>query len=220
MKFHDQPITKRPCWTFKDERGFTLTELLVAAGLSLFVLAAIGSLFRAQTHTVKGQESRMEAHEYALTVLDIIVRETRNAGYFPTTACDATGGITSASATSISLQYDKNNDGACSGDDEVIAFAYDSVGLNVTRNGQALSDGNVTSVQITYYPQQTTGTAPAPYCVSSGVPSGCSGTLSSNFKNVQKIDISLTVAPRSTDNQFTGSAVTMSLTADLRNHGT
>jgi hypothetical protein len=108
----------------------------------------------------------------------------------------------------------------CSGDDEVIAFAYDGVGLNVTRNGQALSDGNVTAVQFTYYPQQTSGTAPAPYCVSTGVPSGCSGTLSSNFKNVQKINISLTVAPRSTDNEFTGSAVTMSLTADLRNHGT
>lgn len=206
--------------TFRNERGFTLTELLVAAGLSLFILASIGSLFRAQTHTVKGQESRMEAHEYALTVLDIIVRETRNAGYFPTTACDATGGITSASATSISLQYDKNNDGVCSGDDEVIAFAYDSVGLNVTRNGQSLSDGNVTNVQFTYYPQQTSGTAPAPYCVSAGVPSGCSGTLSANFKNVQKIDISMTVAPKSTDSQFAGSAITMSLTADLRNHGT
>ena len=50
---------------FENERGFTLTELLVAAGLSLFVLASIGSLFRAQTHTIKGQESRMEAHEYA-----------------------------------------------------------------------------------------------------------------------------------------------------------
>jgi Tfp pilus assembly protein PilW len=221
MKIRNLNTMRGPFTTFKkDERGFTLTELLVAAGLSLFILASIGSLFRAQTHTVKGQESRMEAHEYALTVLDLMVREIRNTGYFPTAACDATGGITSASATSITLQYDKNNDGACGGDDEIIAFVYDGVGLNVTRNGQALSDGNVTAVQFTYYPQQTSGTAPAPYCVSAGVPSGCSGTLSSNFKNVQKIDISLTVAPRSTDNQFTGSAVTMSLTADLRNHGT
>jgi Tfp pilus assembly protein PilW len=204
----------------RNQNGFSLVELLVAAGLSLFVLASIGGLFRAQTKTVKGQESRLEAHEYALTVLDLMVREIRNTGYFPTNACDATGGITSASATSINLQYDKNNNGTCSGDDEVVAFTYDGVGLNVTRNGQTLSDGNVTAVQFTYYPQQTSGTAPAPYCVSTGVPSGCSGTLSSNFKNVQKINISLTVAPRSTDNEFTGSAVTMSLTADLRNHGT
>lgn len=210
---------KRKAIKFVDQGGFTLTELLVAMGLSLFVLASIGGVFRAQTHTVKGQEKRMEAHEYALTVLDVMVREIRNTGYFPIAVCDATGGITSASATGITIQYDKNANGACSGDDEVIAFAYDSAGKNVTRNGQALSDGNVTAVQFTYYPQQTSSTAPAPYCVSTGVPSGCSGTLSSNLVSVKKIAISLTVEPKSTDNQFTGSAVTMSISADLRNHG-
>jgi prepilin-type N-terminal cleavage/methylation domain-containing protein len=202
-----------------NQDGFTLTELLVAMGLSLFVLASIGSVFRAQTHTVKGQEKRMEAHEYALTVLDVMVREIRNTGYFPSATCDATGGIASATATGITIQYDKNGNGACSGDDEVIAFAYDSVGKNITRNGQALSDGNVTAVQFHYYPQQTSGTAPAPYCVSTGVPSGCSGALSSNLNSVKKIAMTLTVAPKSTDSQFIGSSVTMSLTADLRNHG-
>ncbi|HVO94746.1 MAG TPA: prepilin-type N-terminal cleavage/methylation domain-containing protein [Terriglobales bacterium] len=203
----------------RDQTGFTLVELLVAAGLSLFVLASIGGLFRAQTKTVKGQESRMEAHEYALAVLDTLVREIRNTGYFPSTACNTTGGISAATATSFSMVYDKDANGACSGDDEVIAFAYDGTGRNVTRNGQALSDGNVTAVQFTYYPQQTSGTAPAPYCVSTGVPAGCSGTLSSSFSSVQKIAISLTVQPKNTDTQFAGSPVTMSLTADLRNHG-
>jgi Tfp pilus assembly protein PilW len=201
----------------KGQSGFTLTELLVGAGLSLFILASIGTVFRAQTHTVKGQESRMEAHEYALTVLDVMIREIRNSGYFPSTSCDSTGGITAASASGITIQYDRNGNGACSGDDEVITFAFAS--SNVTRNGQALSDSNVTAVQFTYYPQQTSGTAPAPYCVSSGVPSGCSGTLSSNYSSVKKIVISLTVQPRSSDSQFTGSPVTMSATADLRNHG-
>jgi prepilin-type N-terminal cleavage/methylation domain-containing protein len=202
------------------ENGFTLIELLVAMGLSLVVLASIGGLFRAQTKTVKGQESRMEAHEYALAVLDTMVREIRNTGYFPGTPCNSTGGITTATATSFNMVYDKNGDGACTGDDEVVAFAYDSTGKNVTRNtSQVLSDGNVTAVQFTYYPQQTSGSAPAPYCISSGVPTGCSGTLSASFSSVQKIAISLTVEPKSTDTQFAGSAVTMSLTADLRNHG-
>ena len=188
-------------------------------GLSMFVLAGVGSLFRAQSHTVKGQESKMEANEYALTVLDMVVREVRNAGYFPSIACDATGGITSATATAVTIQYDKNSSGVCSGDDEIVVFAYDSANKNVTRNGVALSDGNVTAIAFTYYPQQTSSSAPAPYCSSSGVPSGCSGTLSSSYKTVQKITISLTVAPKSTDSNFTGSPVTMSLTADLRNHG-
>lgn len=192
----------------KDQSGFTLAELLVATGLSLFVLASIGGVFRAQTHTVKGQESRMEAHEYALTVLDVMVREVRNAGYFPSTACDATGGIISASASSISFQYDKNGNGTCSGDDEIITFAFGS--SNVTRNGQALSDSNVTAAQFTYYPQQTSGTASTPFS---------SPVSSSNFSAIGKMTISLTVQPKSTDSQFTGSPVTMSATADLRNHG-
>jgi Tfp pilus assembly protein PilW len=203
--------------SLKGQSGFTLTELLVAAGLSLFILASIGTVFRAQSHTVKGQESRMEAHEYALTVLDVMVREIRNSGYFPSTTCDSTGGITAASASGITIQYDKNGNGACSGDDEVITFAFAS--SNVTRNGQALSDSNVTAVQFIYYPQQSSGTAPTPYCVSAGVPSGCSGTLSSSYSSVKRIVISITVQPRSSDSQFAGSPVTMSATADLRNHG-
>jgi Tfp pilus assembly protein PilW len=222
----EQRVMSPRSLTLKDQRGFTLAELLVTTGLSLFVLASISGVFRAQTHTTKGQESRMEAHEYALTVLDMIVREIRNTGYFPSAACDATGGITAASTTSFSFQYDKNSDGSCGGNDEIITFDYDSASMNVRRTTAApaatetLTDGNATALQFTYYPQQTSGTAPAPYCVSAGVPSGCSGTLSSNLKNVQKIAISLTVAPKSTDSQFAGSAVTMSLIADLRNHGT
>jgi prepilin-type N-terminal cleavage/methylation domain-containing protein len=204
----------------RSQKGFTLIELLVATGLSLVVLASVATFFRAQTKTVKGQESRMEANDYVLTVLDLIVREIRNTGYFPSTACDTTGGIASASTTGFNLQYDKNSDGACSGDDEVIAFAYDSTNNNVTRNGQALTDGNATALQFNYYPQQTSSTLPTPYCVSTGVPSGCSGTLSANYKSVQKITVSLTVAPKSADSAFTGAPVSLSLTADLRNHGT
>jgi len=203
-----------------DQSGFTLIELLVATGLSLFVLASLAGVFRAQTKTVKGQESRMEAHEYALTVLDLVVREVRNTGYFPTgTACPSptnTSGIVSASAQAFRLVYDTNGDGAC---EEDISFTFDSTAKNVLRNGAALTDGNATDIQFTYYPQQTSSSAPAPYCVSVGVPSGCSGTLSSNLTSVQKIVIALTVQPKSTDTQFTGSAVTMSVTADLRNHG-
>jgi len=189
--------------TLQDQRGFTLVELMVAAGLSLFVLASMYGVFRSQTHTAKGQESRMEAQEYAMSVLDLMVREIRNTGYFPTTACNNTGGIVAV---------------ACIGDDEVVVFAYD--GTNVTRNGQALTDGNATAFLFTYYPQQTTGTAPAPYCVSLDNPSGCAGDLAANLISVQKIMISVTIQSKSPDVQFGGqSTITMSSGADLRNHG-
>ena len=209
----------------QNQNGFTLAELMVSAGLALVVLAAIYGVFRAQTHTIKGQESRMEAHEYAMSVLDMIVREIRNTGYFPTgTACATTpantAGIITATAQSFRLVYDANGDGAC---EEDISFTYDAANKDVLRAvsgiSSSLTDGNATALQFTYYPQQTSGTAPAPYCFSAGNPAGCSGDLASNLSAVQKITVSITVQSKSTDAQFGGqSSITMSSNADLRNH--
>jgi hypothetical protein len=162
----------------------------------------------------------MEAHEYALTVLDTIVREMRNTGYFPTgTACSTPGntaGIVTATAQTFRLVYDSTGDGTC---DQDISFSYDGTNKDVLRNGSALTDGNATALQFTYYPQQTSGTAPAPYCVSAGNPSGCSGTLSSNLAGVEKITVSITVQAKSNDTSFGGqSTITMSSSVNLRNH--
>ena len=206
---------------YEEQRGFTLIEVLVSMGFSLAVLASIYGLFRAQTHTVKGQESRMEAHEYAMSVLDTIVREIRNTGYFPTsTACTNVGntqGIVTAAAQSYRLVYDTNADGSC---EEDVSFTYDSTNKNVLRNGTALTDGNATDVQFTYFPQQSSSSTPAPYCVSTGVPSGCSGTLSANLAAVQKVTVSITIQAKSPDTQYGGqSTITMTSSADLRNHG-
>jgi type II secretory pathway pseudopilin PulG len=205
-----------------NQNGFTISELIVSMGLSMAVLASVYGVFRSQTHTIKAQESRMEAHEYATSVLDMMVREIRNTGYFPTgTACTTTPanttGVIAATAQSFRLVYDANGDGVC---EEDVSFTYDSDSKNILRNGAALTDGNATAVQFTYYPQQTSATAPAPYCWSAGNPSGCSGELDSNLGAVQQVRISVTVESKSPDAQFGGqSNITMSLTADLRNHG-
>ena len=190
-------------------------------GFSLAVLASIYGLFSAQTHTVKGQESRMEAHQYAMSVLDTLVREIRNTGYFPTNSpcinIPNTAGIVSADAQNFRLVYDTNSDGVC---EEDIAFTYDSANKNILRNGAPLTDGNATAVQFTYYPQQTTSTAPPPYCFNLGLPSGCSGILASNLASVQTVMISITIQTKSPDTQYGGqSVITMSSSAALRNHG-
>jgi Tfp pilus assembly protein PilW len=209
----------------REQTGFTLIEVMIAMGFSLAILASIYGFFRAQTHTTKGQESRMEAHEYAMAVMDSMVREIRNTGYFPNngTPCTNvanTGGIVAASVDSFRLVYDMNNDGDCGDANEDVSFTYDGANRNILRNGAVLTDGNATAVAFTYYPQQTSGTAPSPYCISGGVPSGCNGALAANWANVQKIDISVTVQARSQDIQYGGqSTITMSSTADLRNHG-
>ncbi len=160
-----------------------------------------------------------------MSVLDIMVREIRNTGYFPTgTACTTTpantAGIITATAQSFRLVYDTNGDGAC---EEDISFTYDAANKNILRtvsgSPSPLTDGNATAIQFTYYPQQTSATPPAPYCVSPGNPTGCSGDLAFNLSAVQQIAISITIQSKNTDAQFGGqSSITMSSSADLRNH--
>lgn len=191
-----------------------MAELLVSAALSLFVLGAVYGVFRAQSHSVKGQESRMEAREYALSAMDMMVREIRNTGYFPTgTACTNIGntsGVVSATAQSFRFVYDANGDGVC---EEDITYTYDSVSRNITRNPQVLTDGNVTGFQFTYFPQQTSGTPPAALSCNPA----CS---SSELASIQRVAISVTVQSKSTDVEFGGQAnITMSSDADLRNRG-
>ncbi|MDH3445184.1 MAG: hypothetical protein OEN50_14750 [Deltaproteobacteria bacterium] len=206
-----------------ENTGFSLIELLFAMGFSLAIMASIYGFFRAQTHTVKGQESRMEAHEYAMMVLDSMVREMRNTGYFPNdgTPCTSpanTAGIVSATANSFTMVYETDmTPAAC---DRTVSFSYDSTNKNILRDGQSLTDGNITAVSYIYFPQQTSAANPPPFCVTVGTPIGCSGSLSTNLANVKKIAISITVQARSKDTQFGGgSTLSMWSSADLRNHG-
>ena len=198
-----------------------MIEMLVAMGLALALLTTVYGVFRAQSHSVKGQESRMEAQEYAMSVLDTIIREIRNTGYFPSgTACASpanTAGIVTATAQSFRLTYDADGDGICEQD---VSFTFDAINNDILRNGSTLTDGNAIDIQFTYYPQQSSATPPPPFCFSVGTPSGCSGTLSSNLSAVQKITISITVRAKSNDVEYGGqSTITLSSSADLRNHG-
>ena len=201
------------------QAGFSLVELLVAMGFSLAVLASIYGFFRAQVKTTKGQESRMEAHEYAMMVLDSMVREIRNTGYSPSngTPCAVpanTGGIVNAASNTLTLVYE-TAPAAC---DRVVTFTYNNAAAgDILRDGQALTQGNVAAFSFTYFPQQT-GAAPAvPYCVAPNPP-GCVGGL--NLNNIQRIDVSITVRALSNDTNFGGqTTVTMTSSADLRNHG-
>ena len=211
-----------------NQKGFTLMELLVAMSLSVAVLFAARSVYRVQAHTVKAQEYQMEAQEYGRVSLDMMAREIRNLGYFPTrTACTTspanTSGIVTATETSISFVYDANGDGDCADTGENVTYTYDSSTKNISRTAdgstQVLTNGNVTAFQLIYYPKQTGASAPPPYCNSAGNPSGCSGgNASANLGSIQRVSISLTVKLLKTDPNFGGqNNVVMSSNVDLRN---
>jgi Tfp pilus assembly protein PilW len=210
-----------------NHKGYTVIELLVAMAMSLAILGAARTMYVLQAHTVKAQENQMEAEEYARVTLDTMAREIRNLGYFPKiTACTSpanTKGIVSATSASINFAYDADADGNCTSTGENITYTYDATTKDISRTAdgstQTLTNGNISAFQLIYYPRQTSGTAPAPYCSSTGVPSGCSGTLSTNLGNVQRVYISLTVDLKRTDARVGGQhSVAMNSSVNLRNH--
>ena len=179
----------------------------------------------------------MEAQEYARASLDMMVREIRNLGYFPNrTPCATpanTSGIVTAdppTAQRIHFVYDADGNGDCAAAGEEITYSYDPTALNISRtaNGgaaQTLTDANLTAFQFVYYPKQTGGALPPPYCyavagdlVVNGVT--CSGIVTANVANIQRVSVSLTVKSKSTDTQFGGQqTITMDSNANLRNRG-
>lgn len=213
------------------EAGFTLAELLVTIFLTSIIMAAIYSVYRVQTHSVKVQEKRLEAQEYARVVMDLMVREIRNAGYAPTGA--ACAGIATAAAQTLRFLYDADANGNCSGANEDITYAFSTSGCpagfgNITRNGEPVTDCNVPVIsgtpqfQFIYYPQQTGSSPPNPYCyVTAGDVPGCgSQIVTANLGNVQRVWITLTVRSKNTDAQFGGELnATITSNADLRNRG-
>ena len=209
-----------------NEKGFTLTELMVAIVLMSMSLTAFYSVYHVQTRSLKVQENRMEAQVYARSVLDTMVREIRSAGYFPDAACTSpsnVGGIVAADDQTLQFVYDADADNACASANENITYAFDTASKNITRSAdggaaQELTDGNTSAFQFTYYPRQTSGVSPAPFCVIPSFPTGCTGDLASNLANVYRVKIQLTVQSKNPDPEFGGQLLaTMTSNVDLRN---
>ena len=208
------------------EKGFTLVELLVSILLTSVIMGAIYSVYRFQTHSAKVQENRLEAQDYARSVLDLMVREIRNVGYFPVGACGSpanTNGIVSADAQSFQFVYDANALNGCTDPNENITYAFATTGCapglgvgDITRKeganaAQAVTDCNVpigpANFSFSYYPQDSTTAYATPVA---------SGSLGS----IQRVSISLTVQSKNPDTEFKGQLnATMTSNADLRNRG-
>ena len=214
------------------QQGFTLVELLVSMVLSFLLLGAVYSVYRVQAHTVKVQEKRQEAQEYARVVLDMIVREVRNAGSNPLQATSGTNcagtptagtpGVVSATSTTIAITYDYRSgassttpDGSCNSADEEITYAYQTPGpqncpsgkgdIVRTANGtsEPITDCNVTAFSLAYYAKDSS-TAMSPVVAD----------------NIQRVKMTMTVQSKDPDGEFGGQITsTVYSNIDLRNRG-
>jgi len=214
----------------RSQAGFTMPELLISALLASTVMAAFYSVYRVQIHTVKLQENRLDAQEYARSTLDMIVREIRNAAFNPQGAVSGTAlgtgcagallpgapGVLAADATTFTFTADfRGNsvssppDGSCDDPDEQITYAYNNcpTGLgDITRNGESLTDCNVKGLDLRYFRQDGTEIARPVTAV--------------DLPNIQRVLVTVTIQSLNGDAQFGGPMVaTMTSNADLRNRG-
>lgn|SRR3989338_1596653 len=216
----------------RSQAGFTMPELLLSALLASTVMAAFYSVYRVQIHTVKLQENRLDAQDYARATLDMIVREIRNAAFNPQGAVSGTAlgtgcagallpgapGVLAADGKTFSFTTDSRGnsvssppDGSCDDPDEQMTYVYDTSGCpaglgNITRNGESLTDCNVKSFDLRYFRQDGTEIARPVTAV--------------DLPNIQRVLVAVTIESLNGDAQFGGPMVaTMTSNADLRNRG-
>lgn len=203
---------------WRNQKGFTLIELLVAMGLSLVVLGAVYGVFRVQMHTVKAQEFKMEAQEYARNALDMMTREIRNAGFFPNGACpqSVNNGLVQATSTTLQIVYDADSNVNCTGTvatgqpaDENVTYAL-AVG-DITRT---VTGATPQAAQLTSGTGNITNAVLFTYFDANGADLGVNPPLAT----IKRVRVTITVQSRSTDTPFGGGQlITMNSNVDLRN---
>ena len=131
----------------KKQAGFSLTELLIVMAVSMILLAGIASAFSSHAKTTSMQVLTVDTVHRARTALASMTKDIRMAGYRGSGT--AFTGISQATAGSIRILVDLNQDGSMSGSNEDITFAFDNSSKTVSRNGNVLAD-NIESLALTY----------------------------------------------------------------------
>jgi type IV pilus assembly protein PilW len=134
--------------------GFTLVEVLVAMVLILMLTGTIFTAYRYQMFAIKGQETQLDVQEAARSLIDLLTREVRLAGYDPTCA-KSFAAIANAQPQSLQLQFDSSEDGAI-GSGENITYAYDATLGEIQRTAGGtpialFSDLPASALAFTYY---------------------------------------------------------------------
>jgi type IV pilus assembly protein PilW len=187
----------------RNDRGYTLVELMVAIAIGMIVMASVATTFTSQTRAYSAQEQINQMEQNARGALDIMSRELKMAGYKPNGG--SVTGVVSYSSSSLTIQADLNADGAVStsgSDNEQIAYAYDSTNKKITRQvgtaAAATLAENISAFIFTYY--QSSGT-----------------TLATSTTDIRRIKIAITAKTEKPDPgyQTNGGYRTMDLSATI-----
>lgn len=109
----------------KNRKGFTLIELCVAMAIASFVMAAIYSVYRAQTQSHRNQQLVVEMQQNMRAAMYLLEREIRMAGYSAALPRADAGFVENF----VSLGSPHNGSGAAT-DATNVAFTADTNGVS------------------------------------------------------------------------------------------
>lgn len=113
-----------------DQRGVTLTELLIALALGLFTIGAVYAVHLNQVKRQIVQEDVLAMQQTARAALDMMAREVRMAGYDPMGVnrdADASNDFHGLGyhSTELRIRADLNGNGVPTDSKESIVYLYD-----------------------------------------------------------------------------------------------
>jgi hypothetical protein len=152
----------------KDEKGFTLAEILVSAAVGMTLLGAIYLGINSVQRSSAGLEKKVVAQQDVRPVLELMATEIQMASYNPLSASgmwldpancfsasanQAYRGIQEATANAITIEMDitdtactgGNGDGAIGDCNEIIRYNYDTVDQYITRQTRRSPPGSCSS---------------------------------------------------------------------------
>ena len=115
-----------------NERGsLTLAELLAAVAMTVVAMGAMYSMMVAQNQVFSAQDRAVEMDRTARTIMTMISRDLRMAGYNPVLGISFNG-IT-YDPVQLHIQADLNGNGMRTDTDEDITYSYDAANLRLLR---------------------------------------------------------------------------------------
>lgn len=177
----------------RSRAGFTLVEVLMGTLLLLMLMATMLATSRVHIFALKRQETQLDVQETARSVLDLMAREIRQAGYDPLCA-KSFPGVTDGRPQLLEVQFDHNANGILDAD-EVVTYAYDPTAAQLTRASAGvavvLATGTgATSLSFKYYDGTGTRLSPA------GTPAALTAA---QRKAVRRVRIALRIEGRGPD---------------------